>query len=69
MPEKGKYVWDESVQTEPAKRFRMLVEGAKERNLKLAFTFVCDSRDKHEDACPDYVKRPVLKDLPLLPVV
>ena len=34
----------------------MLVEGAKERNLKLAFTFVCDSRDKHEDACPDYVK-------------
>ena len=55
-PEKGKYVWDESVQTEPAKRFRMLVEGAKERNLKLAFTFVCDSRDKHEDACPDYVK-------------
>ena len=32
-PEKGKYVWDESVQTEPAKRFRMLVEGAKERNL------------------------------------
>lgn len=55
-PEPGKYVWDESVTTEPAKRFRMLVEGAKERNLKLAFTFVCDSRDKHENACPDYVQ-------------
>ena len=55
-PERGKYVWDETLQTEPAERFRMLVEGAKERNLKLAFTFVCDSRDKHENACPEYVR-------------
>ena len=55
-PERGKYVWDETLQTEPAKRFQMLVKGAKERNLKLAFTFVCDSRDKHENACPEYVK-------------
>lgn len=55
-PERGKYVWDETLQTEPAKRFQMLVKGAKERNLKLAFTFVCDSRDKHENACPEYVR-------------
>lgn len=34
----------------------MLVNGAKERNLKLAFTFVVDSRDKHYNFTPDYVR-------------
>ena len=34
----------------------MLVEGAKERNLKLAFTFVVIVVTNMKDACPDYVK-------------
>ena len=37
-PEPGKYVWNEGqLNTKPAKRFKMLVDGAKERGLKLAF--------------------------------
>ena len=55
-PEEGVYIWQDGVNAEPAKRFRMLVNGAKERNLKLAFTFVVDSRDKHYNFTPDYVR-------------
>lgn len=55
-PEEGVYIWQDGVNTEPAIRFRMLVNGAKERNLKLAFTFVVDSRDKHYNFTPDYVR-------------
>lgn len=56
-PEEGKYIWKEgTVNTKPAQRFKMLVDGAKERGLKLAFTFVVDSRDKHYDFTPKYVK-------------
>ncbi|NDV79174.1 DUF4832 domain-containing protein [Dysgonomonas sp. 511] len=55
-PEEGKYVWDEDVNTKPAQRFKWLVEGAKERNLKLAFSFIVDSRDKHYNFTPNYVK-------------
>lgn len=55
-PEEGVYIWQDGVNMEPAKRFRMLVNGAKERNLKLAFTFVVDSRDKHYNFTPDYVR-------------
>lgn len=55
-PEQGVYIWNEGVNTKPAQRFKMLVEGAKERNLKLAFTFVVDSRDKRYDFTPAYVK-------------
>lgn len=56
-PAEGVYVWQDGVDTKPAKRFRMLVEGARERNLKLAFTFVVDSRDKHYDFTPAYVRQ------------
>ena len=38
-PEEGVYIWQDGVNTEPAKRFRMLVNGAKERNLKLAYIY------------------------------
>lgn len=55
-PEDGKYIWDEGVDTKYAKRFRMLVEGAKERNMKLAFNFTADSRDAHENYVPDFVR-------------
>lgn len=55
-PEEGVYVWQPECNTRPAQRFRMLVNGAKERGLKLAFTFVVDSRDKHYNFTPAYVK-------------
>jgi hypothetical protein len=55
-PEKGVYVWQKNCNTEAAKKFRMLEDGAKERGLKLAFTFVVDSRDKHYNFTPDFVR-------------
>lgn len=55
-PEEGLYFWDEACQTKPAKRFRMLREGARERGLKLIFQLRADSRDLHENACPEYVR-------------
>ena len=55
-PQEDKYIWDEDNNDIYAKRFRMLVEGAKQRHLKLAFTFVVDSRDKHEFFTPQFVK-------------
>ena len=55
-PEEGVYVWQDSCTTKAAQRFRMLVNGAKERGLKLAFSFITDSRDKHFNFTPDYVK-------------
>ncbi len=57
-PEEGKYIWNEGqVDSKPARRFKMLVDGAKARGLKLAFSFVCDSQDKHYNFTPDYVKQ------------
>lgn len=56
-PEEGVYVWDQPASASIyAKRFHMLVDGAKERGLKLAFTFICDSQDKHDNFTPDYVR-------------
>ena len=55
-PEEGLYFWDEACQTKPARRFRMLREGARERGLKLIFQLRADSRDLHENACPAYVR-------------
>lgn len=55
-PEEGVYVWQESCNTKPAVRFRMLMNGAKERGLKVAWTFVTDTRDKHYNFTPEYVK-------------
>ena len=47
-PEEGVYFWDESCNTKPAQRFRMLREGARERGLKLIFQLRADSRDLHQ---------------------
>lgn len=55
-PEEGVYVWQESCNTKPAQRFRYLVNGARERGMKLAFGFSVDSRDKHENSTPDWVR-------------
>lgn len=55
-PEPGVYAWQEECNTEQARRFKMLVNGAKERKMRLAFNFTADSRDKHDNACPEYVR-------------
>lgn len=55
-PEEGVYAWDDNCNTVEARRFKMLVEGAKERNMMLAFSFICDSQDKHDNFSPDYVR-------------
>lgn len=55
-PREGVYVWQDDCDTITARRFRMLVNGARERGLKIAFTFVVDSRDKHYNFTPAYVR-------------
>lgn len=55
-PEEGKYAWNDDINTKAAQRFKMLVNGAKERKMKLAFSFVVDSRDKAYDFTPRYVR-------------
>lgn len=55
-PEEGKYAWNDDCNTKEAQRFKWLVKGAKERNMKLAFSFICDSQDKHDNFSPEYVK-------------
>ena len=60
-PGEGKYIWDESIWNEQhdtitAKRFRMMRDIAKSYGMKLAFTFVVSSEDKHYNFTPEYVR-------------
>lgn len=60
-PGEGKYIWDETIWNEQhdtitAKRFRMMRDIAQKYGMKLAFTFVVASEDKHYNFTPDYVK-------------
>lgn len=60
-PGEGKYIWDETIWNEQhdtitAKRYRMMRDIAKKYGMKLAFTFVVDSRDKHYNFTPEYVR-------------
>lgn len=56
-PEEGVYVRNQPPSASKyARRFHMLVDGAKERGLKLAFSFICDSQDKHDNFTPDFVR-------------
>lgn len=55
-PQENVYAWQSTCNTKPAQRLKMLVEGAKQRNLKLAFSFITDSRDKHDQFTPQYVR-------------
>ncbi len=55
-PERGVYIWDEGVDTKQARRLKMLMDGARERNLKLVFNFTADSRDFHYNIVPEYVR-------------
>lgn len=48
-PEEGKYAWEHDP------NFIELVEGAKKRNLKLAFRVFHNSRDQEQQATPEYV--------------
>ena len=54
--DEGKYIWDEDADTITAKRFRLMRDIAKSYGMKLAFTFVTDSRDKHYNFTPEYVR-------------
>lgn len=49
-PAEGQYAWNNN------DLMKMLISGAKERGLKLAFRIVVDSRDKATDFTPGYVK-------------
>ena len=60
-PGEGKYIWDETIWNEQhdtitAKRFRMMRDIAKKYGMKLAFTFVVASEDKHYNFTPEYVR-------------
>ncbi len=60
-PERGVYIWNEGVDTKYARRLRMLMDGAKERGLKLVFNFTADSRDFHENMIPEFVREDIEK--------
>ncbi len=61
--EENHYVWDDDDWTannldkyKQIKRFRMMRDIAQKYGMKLAFTFVVASEDKHYNFTPDYVK-------------
>lgn len=55
-PQEGVYAWDPACTAASAKRYRMLVEGARARGLKVVPSFRIDSRDLDVWAVPEYVK-------------
>lgn len=50
-PERGAYAWKD-----PNSNFNKLVNGARERGLRLAFRIYVDSKDSYTQATPEYVK-------------
>lgn len=55
-PERGVYVWDPSCNTAEAQRWRMLIDGARERGLKVVISMRNDSRDLDVWAVPRYLR-------------
>lgn len=55
-PEDGVYAWEDECTTQASKRLKGFMEEAEKRGMKLAFTFVVDSRDKHDNFTPAFVK-------------
>lgn len=55
-PERGMYIWDPSCNTAEAQRYRMLVDGARERGLKVVISMRNDSRDLEVWAVPRYLR-------------
>ena len=49
-PEEGKYAWED-----PESDIYKLIQGAKERNLQLAFRVLIDSTDNSQQAIPEWV--------------
>lgn len=50
-PERGAYAWKD-----PNSNFNKLVNGARERGLRLAFRIYIDSKDSYTQATPEYVR-------------
>lgn len=55
-PERGLYAWDPSCNTPEAQRYRMLIEGARQRGLKVVISMRNDSRDLDVWAVPKYLR-------------
>lgn len=57
-PEDGVYIWEEQYQdySDYARRLKILMDGAKERGLKIAFTINTNSEDDHTNSTPDFVR-------------
>ena len=57
-PEDGVYIWEEQYQdySDYARRLKKLMDGAKERGLKIAFTINTNSEDDHTNSTPDFVR-------------
>ncbi|MGM9768962.1 MAG: hypothetical protein ACI3Z0_10985 [Candidatus Cryptobacteroides sp.] len=55
-PEDGVYIWDQDPSySDPARRLHYLVDGARERGMRIAFTINTNSIDKHENYEAAYV--------------
>ncbi|MGM9735727.1 MAG: DUF4832 domain-containing protein [Candidatus Cryptobacteroides sp.] len=55
-PEDGVYIWEQDPSySAPARRLKFLVDGAKERGMRIAFTINTNSVDKHENYTPQFV--------------
>ena len=57
-PEDGVYIWEEQYQdySDYARRLKILMDGAKERGLKIALTVNTNSEDDHDNSTPDFVR-------------
>ncbi|MGM9735726.1 MAG: hypothetical protein ACI3ZL_04880 [Candidatus Cryptobacteroides sp.] len=55
-PEDDVYIWEQDPSySDPARRLHYLVDGAKERGMRIAFTINTNSVDKHENYTPQFV--------------
>ena len=57
-PEHGVYIWEDGYQdySDFARRLKYLMDGAKERGLKIAFTINTNSEGDHDDSTPAFVR-------------
>ena len=57
-PEDGVYIWEDQYQdySDYARRLKYLMDGAKERGMKIAFTINTNSEDDHTNSTPDFVR-------------
>lgn len=56
-PEDGVYIWEQDPSySDFAYRLHYLMDGAKERGLKIAFTINTNSEDDHTNSTPDFVR-------------